>query len=409
MPTPATLSLRSNFRRQTLSLAIARLAIAPIAVFSLAAAAFACLTLLPAQSALAQGFAPGFHVFSPPQGNIWGDAFISDDGLTVGGNVYNQNANPSTTSYTLNSSGITQFSQSPFAYDVSDNAAYTVGYASRRSASGVVDIFSPTIIRPEFSSNGAHISGNGQVVAGSSESANAGGIVASRAHRWTPQGGLQFLPEYRPNSALTTVKNISRDGNTIVGEGRDSVFGLRQEAWSWNPTTGFRILPDAPGAGTIRAEAFAVNFDGSIVVGRGNNSVGFSRAVKWQNGVPTVLTTPLNYRSCVANGLSDDGTIVTGVLAGSLTGFPETGAIWTVQTNWLPTLDYLRLQGLSIPAYYSSRFNTTISADGNTISSLIRDNRNGSEFLMVAVIPAPSSLFLLTFGFALSRRARARR
>ena len=120
--------------------------------------------LLPAHTALAQGFAAECQVFSPPQGTLWGNAHLSVDGKTVGGGLFIPNVTRAT-SYKLNTTRLTQISPSLAVIDVSDNGAYTVGYARRRSAAGVLDVFSPSIVSPPSVRNPARISGNGQIVA----------------------------------------------------------------------------------------------------------------------------------------------------------------------------------------------------------------------------------------------------
>lgn len=360
-----------------------------------------------AAPALAQ-FAPGLHVYQPPTGQFWNRlSSLADDGRSVAGEIYTSGAVP-LQGFTLQGDGVTNmFPEPSMVYDVSDNAQFTSGYSTRRAADGTT-LTLVTNTRPPNASGGSHISGDGQTVVGVAEFDFTGdGITAASAWRWNSSTGLTQMGPYRSGASLTYPLNISRDGSTIVGWGSSAVFSGIAEAWTWREGQGYTFLPDLPDARYNYANANATSSDGTIVVGFGNNSTGRSRAMVWTNGVPVALPPIEGYRTSLATGLSDNGTVVVGYLSGSLSGLPDTAAVWTADTNWLPALDYLRMQGLDIPSYYRS-FDIQISSDGTTFASLLLDTRTSQNLLMVAVIPSPGTLASLTF-FLLTRRARARR
>lgn len=358
-----------------------------------------------AAPALAQ-FAPGFYAYEP--GNFrWAVTGISDDGMTVTGFTRDVNS-PAINGYTIQASGVQHFPEISRAYDASDNGAYTVGYATRRAADGTTQ----TLIgntQPENTYGGAHISGDGQIVTGLTEFEFGGSVTGVLSWRWTANGGVTHLSPYRPNASITRATNISRDGSTIVGTGSDSVFGDVTEAWMWREGQGYTILPDAPGARWVEAEARAVNSDGTIVVGKGNDSIGNIHALIWRNGVPTALSAPATYRSATAHGLNEDGTIVAGVIAGSTAGLPETGAVWTTDTGWVPVMDYIRSQGVDVPAYYGPVGQLAMSGDGRTFAGVSIDSRSGLLVSFVASVPTPGATVLMVMFGVIAGQARARR
>jgi hypothetical protein len=360
-----------------------------------------------AAPALAQ-FAPGVHLYPSAPNDVWSTIALADDGRTVAGELYNPNT-AIVRGFTMQGNGVTNmFPEPSLVYDVSDNAQFTSGYSTRRAADGTT-LTLVTNTRPSNASGGSHISGDGQTVVGVAEFDFTGdGITAASAWRWNASTGLTQIGPYRSGASLTYPQNISRDGSTIVGWGSSAVFSGIAEAWTWREGQGYSYLSDLPDARYDYANANATNSDGTIVVGFGNNSAGRSRAMVWTNGVPVALPAIEGYRTSLATGLSDDGTIVVGYLSGSLSDLPDTSAVWTADTDWLPALDYLRMQGIDIPSYYRS-FDIQISGDGQTFASILRDTRTSERVLMVAAIPSPGVMPLLGMALIFSRRARARR
>jgi uncharacterized membrane protein len=371
-----------------------------------ATAAAAALLAAFAAPAFAQGFAPGFYAYQPDNFR-WGITGISDDGTTVTGFTRSTTSN-AINGFTIQSSGVQHFPEVSRAYDASDNGAYTVGYATRRAANGVTQ----TLIgntQPENTYGGGYISGDAQTVVGITEFEFGGSVLAVSPWRWTATGGVTNLDSYRPNALITRATNISRDGSTIVGTGSDFVFGDVTEAWTWRDGQGYTILPDVQGALFSYSQARATNADGTLVVGFGTSGQGRQHAVVWVGTDPTALPAPLGYRDSDAVAIADDGSIVAGTLSGSLAGLPETGAVWTSTTGWVPLIDYIRSQGIDVPSYYRSVGQLAMSADGRTFAGITVDSRSGVAVSFVASVPTPSATMLMLVFGAMTCRARARR
>ncbi len=371
------------------------------------AAATATLAAL-AAPAMAEGFAPGFHTFALPEGSFGGGSTtLSDDGTTFTGTL--STLGGPDRGFILNASGFNVFAEPSRSYDASDNGAYTVGFTTRRAADGTTQTLVPGTLLGNSYDVGPHISGDGQVVAGTSDWLLNGQVIGATAWRWSEATGATQLPMYRPNSLINAAQNISRDGSTIVGVGRDGFFGDRTEAWMWREGEGYTILPDVPDARYLEAEARGVNADGTIVVGKGNDQFGNIHGLVWRNGVPTALPAPATFESVTAHGVSDDGSIIIGVLADPLTSLPQTGAVWTEDTGWVPIYDYLRSNGIDVPSSLNLPRRLQMSADGLTFAAFAVDALSGRTTAFIAHIPSPSGLVSLLMLGAFCRRARARR
>lgn len=137
------------------------------------------------------------------------------------------------------------------------------------------------------------------------------------AVRWTQSGGLVGLGDFQDSSLQSAARDISSDGNVIVGHGSPNGTLGEYEAARWEGGTMYHLgyLP-----GDNSSIAYAVSGDGSTIVGWSRGS-GDGRAFRWtisdgmqsiaellnSNGVSTsgwVLTT--------ATGVSADGKIIVG-------------------------------------------------------------------------------------------------
>lgn len=357
-----------------------------------------------ATPALAQ-FAPGFQTFQAPEGLAWAPAMLSDDGTTVSGNVFIPRTNI-INGFTLTPTTYTQFSETGEVFDISNGGMYTTLYNGRRASDGTIEVLDPSVVQPIGEGVGSSISRDGRTIAASNQIQPPGSSPTSnRAYRWTEGFGVTVLPQYRPGAAFTEARDISGDGQIIVGSGRESTFSGR-EAWVWTEASGITILPDVPGGRFMDYEALATNNDGSIIVGQGSAPEPFDRGIKWVNGVATPLPAPAGYRDVSAFDLTDDGSIIVGQIGGSLTGLPRTDAVWTDAAGWVPIFEYLRSRGVDVPLSYSSQ-NADVSADGLTFAGTATDSITGQRVVFVAVIPSPSSLAALALLCGLRRRTRA--
>jgi uncharacterized membrane protein len=302
-------------------------------------------------------------------------------------------------------SGTTQFPVSLFINDISDGGAFTTEYVSRRSADGVVDVLRPGVTRPQGSNQRSAISGNGRVVAMSVEGSSFN--LPSVLYRWTPETGTQLLGSYGPGAFQTSVKGVSRDGSTIVGDGYN-VIVEDDVPWMWREGQGFTVLPTLPGAPSASGTVTSLNGDGSIVAGSVDHPTFRYVGAVWRDGILTTVPPVPGFRATLVRDLSDDGSILVGLMDPN-GGGNSVNVIWTAETNWIPVLDYFRLQGLEIPSYYSSPF-LEVSADGRTFAGLVFDQRTGTNVIGVFVVPSPGLVPVLAGVVMLSsRRRRIRR
>jgi uncharacterized membrane protein len=372
------------------------------------AVAGAC-SLLGAAPAAAESFPFGLNLYATPAGlrqDRSVGVHLAKDGSAVGATYYDPTDLTGTRfGARITPSGMVNFSDPGSVFDISDGGAYTIDLRTRRSASGVVDQILPADTR--FSSAmdfRPQISGDGATMAGSIDVFNRNFVVGSVAYRWTEQGGLQNLPNYRAGAIFTSVSAVSQDGNTIVGTGRTEFFG-DNDAWAWTPQSGYTILPILPNASSAYARANAVNADGSIIVGDVQSPGDGFWASVWHGNQLTTLPPLQGYRVSIAYDLSDDGSIIAGVNNASAIGLPQIQTIWTEATGWISAFDYFRMHGVEIPNYLSVS-SIDVSADGRTYNMQLLDTRTSMDFIGVVVIPSPGTVPVLAVVFVSIRRAR---
>ena len=203
-----------------------------------------------------------------------------------------------------------------------------------------------------------------------------------QAFRWTAGGGMQGLGYLRPGAdTYSTAQAVSRDGSTIVGWSQSASLGI-VDAFRWTESGGMVALPRLDAA--IGADARAVNFDGSIIVGYAS----LGRAVMWRDGQATSLGHPTGWRSAVAQCVDDTGVVVGGR---GTDGIGNPGAcVWTPGTGMVPLADYLTANGVTIPAGWTLRDCTGVSADGMTFVGYGASDTRAGGF--IATIPSPGPL-----------------
>lgn len=200
------------------------------------------------------------------------------------------------------------------------------------------------------------ISGDGQTVVG------LGWVTPGEAHafRWTASGGVQDLA---PNFGFSSRANgVSRDGAAAVGYYTSG--GRRAVRWMNGVQTYLGSLdPAAPVTGT--GEAFAANFDGSIVVGTSKFD-----AFRWtQAGGMQNLGRLPGAQSCTLVSASDDGETLVGWSGSSFLDSraviwrPEFGATVVDLQNLLISMGEPNAGAWSV-----LRFAAGVSADGTVIS-----------------------------------------
>jgi probable HAF family extracellular repeat protein len=144
----------------------------------------------------------------------------------------------------------------------------------------------------QYLSRAVGVSGNGQYVAGYTDSA-----TGARAFRWSNSGGFEFFG----SANSTTPYAISGDGSTIVGQGDGQTQSGAAFRWSGGATIQTFSL-----SGSF---ATAVNSNGSVIVGASGT---YGRvATRWINGAQQQLT-GMPFGISVATATSETGATIVG-------------------------------------------------------------------------------------------------
>lgn len=229
---------------------------------------------------------------------------------------------------------------------------------------------------------------DGSVVVGrAQDSAGAN----AQAFRWTEQSGMQGLGFVRSDDFHSEARAASRDGQTVVGQS----FGVDANAFVWTTGGGMQGLEKL--SGTLYAEAFGVNGDGTLIVGDSG-----SCGVLWDHGRVRELERPSGWGSMEAVSVSDDG----GVIVGTRDNGVIEAVVWTPERAWL-LADYLAANGVTLPDGFHLTYCTSVSADGRTFAGWGAFAGGGSEGF-VATIPSPGPIAFAVGGVLLVRR-RTRR
>lgn len=214
----------------------------------------------------------------------------------------------------------------------------------------------------------------------------AGGGQWGWVHR---EGQFTELGRYG-DAGGSSATDISEDGRTVVGV---SYFPDAARGWRWTPDGGLQPLPEPPG--TISLEPFAISGDGQVVTGRIVLATGAPRTFRW---------TPAEGMSIIGAGtdpvdvqmvdLSWDGSMACGYRYDSATGRAE-GFRWTLGGHEDPIGPIAGRDPNMIPS--------AISADGSRIvgynqgRAFIWDSARGSRLLDAAVLAAGVDLNNWTF------------
>ena len=188
-------------------------------------------------------------------------------------------------------------------------------------------------------------------------------VCHANAGTWDLVGGgpATVLPTLFDGPA-TRANAVNADGSVIVGW-QDQPTGERTAA-KWVNTVPELILTNDGG---LNGEAHAVSADGKTIVGEGYDFGSLAWIWRAGNGViPIGLTTHGNQKgSFTALDVSDDGRIVVGFLRKG--GLKERAFIWARGKGATFLEAYLTNHGGVIPAGWSLKVASLISADGKTI------------------------------------------
>ncbi len=148
-------------------------------------------------------------------------------------------------------------------------------------------------------------------VGGAVKGSNAFGPV-DHAFLWTPATGLQDLGVL-PGGDQSVATAISAGEKVVVGEATVNGFW---HAFRWTAATG---MVDLGTLGGPESAAFAVNGDGSVIVGSSltSQSTGSDIAFRWtaktgMQDISKLVNVPQRLILQSAVGVSQDGTVVTG-------------------------------------------------------------------------------------------------
>ena len=342
---------------------------------------------------------------------------ISDDGSTVVGASY---TNPNVSGSVIRafrwtaSTGMASIgdlpggSQVSVAYDVSADGSVIAGHSSsalsyshhpvynepfRWTASGGMSGlgYIPGTNGQYGSAHG--VSGNGQVVVGSSTGNNG-----AHPFRWTTTAGMSNLGDLDNHDGGNQdyASGINFDGTAIVGM---AAIGYNRTAFRWTPGSGMQSLGTLPGAAYPESFASDVSANGNVVVGSGNSADGGIQAFRW---TPTTGMTGLGYlpggrTSSDAAAVSADGLIIVGTAINAANA--------SKAVRWDPLLGIQSIQDLLIasglgPALTGWQLThaTGISADGQTISGWGNSPTGIQGWVATIpraeVVPEPSSFAL---------------
>jgi probable HAF family extracellular repeat protein len=232
------------------------------------------------------------------------------------------------------------------------------------------------------------ISADGSVVAGSSYTSV---FTNPRAFRWTSAGGMQNLGVL-PGGASSSALAISADGSVVAGS--DVVDGLLR-AFRWTSAGGMQDLGILPGADS--AEALGMSADGSVVTGDSGDQLNntYFHAFRWTaaGGMQDLGALPGGTFS-QGSAISGDNSIIVGASSSSS---GDRAFLWTSTLGMLDLNEYLSSLGADLTDWRLTSA-TDISADGSVIAGTGTFNGQDHAFLVVGVVPEPSSVMLLIGG-----------
>ncbi len=229
------------------------------------------------------------------------------------------------------------------------------------------------------------ITDDGSVVTGNHRNA----LNQTMAFRWTSATGMVDLGDLPGGNTFSTPRDMSADGNVIVGSSGSTASGTRDEAFRWTPATGIQPLGDLPG-GNYTSTAHSISADGTTVVGYSNQTLGYEAFRYTQaTGMVGLGDLPGGYFNSQAYKISSGGDVIVGYSSDSLNR--EQAFRWTA-TSGLVALGF----GSSNPNEWSqahavSNNGNVIVGNNNTgatiadVDALIWDPAHGMRFLQAAL------------------------
>ncbi|MET3615849.1 putative HAF family extracellular repeat protein [Rhizobium aquaticum] len=227
------------------------------------------------------------------------------------------------------------------------------------------------------------VSGDGKVVVGELLSTWAA------AFRWTKAGGLERLTFPGANGTYAT--GVNYDGSVIVGNGDDGSRPSRNaRAYRWTATA-VQDLGRLNGGDDIRATG--VSGDGAVVVGYANdgNMNNAQRAYYWKDSPAGGTITNMGILSggsiSAANATNRDGSVIVGNADIDGQGQVLRGFRWTQATGMITVDKWLSDGGVTLGSNVTASA-TGVSADGNVVVGTLQNNH---AYIARGAIPAPPS------------------
>jgi uncharacterized membrane protein len=249
--------------------------------------------------------------------------------------------------------------------------------------------------RAEYSIVPLATSHNGEVMVGNFRSGEGGFIQG--AFRWTREGGVQLLENIGMYGEAVAV---SADGRTLAGSRPTPDF--RTQAILWTEGGPIRVLPNASGRDS---RVYGMSSDARFVVGWSSEDI---IACVWRDEVPQMLGTLANFRNSLADSISDDGSIITGVCSNTIGPAPENDFVWTAQTGLIGFTVYASMLGYELPMHYRYG-DLRVTKDGSMIYGNYNYVPPGGQIVtgtFTMAVPTPGTSVCVAAAFAIVCRRR---
>jgi uncharacterized membrane protein len=205
------------------------------------------------------------------------------------------------------------------------------------------------------------ISGDGSTVVGLSYGSLGCGTSTIRAFKWTADGGTVALPKLDAPSRLTRANAVNYDGSVIVG--RDDANNGQLRGVQWRNGVYSLIKRNNLPVG----EAEGVSSDGQYITGQSNSASTNYNPWLWSPSSGVQLLGALQGQdSALGAAMNDDASVITGQVLDFTAGV-ITPTIWTSGTGLTDFNEFLSAQGV-VTTGLGMRLGMAMSADGRTIT-----------------------------------------
>jgi uncharacterized membrane protein len=242
----------------------------------------------------------------------------------------------------------------------------------------------------------AGISGDGQAVVGTTSTV-VNQVVVQRAALWTTSGGTQslgVLPSFQSSIGWA----ISADGNTVVGNCLGSGIGPPVRGFRWTSAGGMQDIGVPAGANRIYPTT--VTADGTAIAGFSDDG---GLAFVWSQGVGFRDLIPWTSSSFRPTAISADGLMLVGKSAPIGSGLGSC-YLWRHGAGVVDLNAYLPTLGVDLTGWQLTEANG-LSADGSVITGTGLYNGQLRAWVVTGV-PCPSAAALLGMASIVAARRR---